>query len=175
MRVWAGCSFFLMLAGSIHAAAPQEETILKFAFYSSAWGENTNDGLRVVAHNQTTDPVILNSITFLDAVDGEEQTRIPLSLNVPAGGYADLELDYIDLLGDDECIDRTLNENWHLVEISNYTLNPSVRNLIIENTDSFRIYQCVKTVFTDWTDLKTDEHHLYEEWVLYHFETRRNF
>lgn len=174
MRIWAGCSVFLALAGNVFAAAPQEETDLKFAFYSSAWGENTNDGLRLVAFNQTADPVRLNSITFLDAVDGEAQILIPMGLDVPAGGYADLEMAYVDLLAGDECIDRTLSENWRLVEISNYTLNPSVRNLIIENTDSFRIYQCVKTVFTDWTNLNTNSRNLYEEWVLYHFETRRS-
>lgn len=175
MRVWSGCSFLFLLVSSVYAAAPQEETDLKFAFYSSAWGENTNDGLRLVAFNQTTDPVRLNSITFLSAVDGEAQTLIPVSLDVPAGGYADLEMGYFDLLAGDECVERTLSENWRLVEISNYTLNPSVRNLIIENTDSFRIYQCVKTVFTDWTNLTTNARNLYEEWVLYHFETRRNF
>lgn len=174
MRAWTGCSFLLLMAIGAFAAVPQEETDLKFAFYSSAWGENTNDGLRLVAFNQTTDPVRLNSITFLDAIDGKAQTLIPLSLDVPAGGYADVEIAYIDLLEGDECIDRTLLENWRLVEISNYTLNPSVRNLIIENTDSFRIYQCVKTVFTDWTNLSTNARNLYEEWVLYHFETKRS-
>lgn len=175
MRGWSGYSFLFLLVSGVYAATPQEETDLKFAFYSSAWGENTNDGLRLVAFNQTTDPVRLNSITFLNAVDGEAQTLIPVSLDVPAGGYADLEMEYIDLLAGDECVERTLSENWRLVEISNYTLNPSVRNLIIENTDSFRIYQCVKTVFTDWTNLTTNARNLYEEWVLYHFETRRNF
>lgn len=187
MRTRSTCSVLFWLASSVfaaalleavaplEAAAPLEETDLKFAFYSSAWGENTDDGLRLVAFNQTTDPVRLNSISFLNAVDGEEQTLIPLGLDVPAGGYADLEIAYVDLLSDDSCIDRTLSENWRLVEISNYTLNPSVRNLIIENTDSFRIYQCVKTVFTDWTNLTTNADIRYEEWVLYHFETRRSF
>lgn len=174
MRNWIVCSLACYFASSLHAATPTEETELKFAFYSSAWGENTNDGLRLVAYNQSADPLQLNSITFLNAGDGEAQTLIPLNLEVPAGGYADLEMAYIDLLSGDECIDRTLNEKWRLVEISNYTLNPSVRNLIIENTDSFRIYQCVKSVFTDWTNLNTNARSMYEEWVLYHFETRRN-
>jgi hypothetical protein len=175
MRLFPGLGLCLALTSNGFAAVPQEETDLKFAFYSSAWGANTNDGLRLVGQNQTTAPLRLNAITFLDAVDGEEQTRLPLSLEVPAGGYADIEFEYIDLVSGDECVDRTLQENWRLVEISNYTLNPSVRNLIIENTDSFRIYQCVKTVFTDWTDLRSNEEHRYEEWVLYHFETKRNF
>lgn len=175
MRLISGIGLMLVLAGKGFAATPQEETDVKFAFYSSAWGANTNDGLRLVAQNQTDSPLRLNAITFLDAVDGEAQARIPLALEVPAGGYADIDLDYINLITGDECVDRTLKENWRLVEISNYTLNPSVRNLIIEDTDSFRIYQCVKTVFTEWTDLSTNEPHQYEEWVLYHFETKRNF
>ncbi len=101
--------------------------------------------------------------------------EIELNLDVPSAGYADLEIDYIDLLAGDECIDRTLQENWKLVEISNYTLNPSVRNLIIEDTDSFRIYQCVKTISTIWTDLGSNQRIQYDEWVLFHFETRRDF
>ena len=43
-----------------------------------------------------------------------------------------------------------MDSNWRLVDVSNYTLNPSVRNLIIENTDSFRIYQCVESISTRW-------------------------
>jgi hypothetical protein len=71
--------------------------------------------------------------------------------------------------------------NWRLAEISNYTLNPSVRNLIIEDTDSFRIYQCVETIITRWQVLSGSEGAEStaaqpiekEEWVLFHFETRR--
>jgi len=99
---------------------------------------------------------------------------IDIELEIPSGGYADKEFGYIDLLSGDECIDRTMQENWKLVEISNYTLNPSVRNLIIENTDSFRIYQCVQTISTSWTDLSSNQLYEYEEWVLFHFETRRD-
>lgn len=150
-------TLFLLNAAAEH----QEETDIKFAFYSSAWGENSNDGLRdglrVVAYNQTMNPVRLNSIVFHPSTEEAEQVKIELSLDVPSAGYADLELDYIDLLAGDECIDRTLNDNWKLVEISNYTLNPSVRNLIIEDTDSFRIYQCAKTISTSWTDLGSNK------------------
>jgi len=156
------------------AAEQQEETEIKFAFYSSAWGENTDDGLRLVAFNQTQAPIRLNSIELHGS---EEQVRsivIDLNLDVPSGGYADKDIEYIDLLSNDECIDRTMLENWKLVEISNYTLNPSVRNLIIENTDSFRIYQCVKTISTSWTDLSSNQVIEYDEWVLFHFETRRD-
>ena len=75
-----------------------------------------------------------------------------VGLAVPAGRYAEAEFRYTDLLSDNECIQRTMDSNWRLVEVSNYTLNPSVRNLIIENTDSFRIYQCVETIRTRWRE-----------------------
>lgn len=156
------------------AAEQQEETEIKFAFYSSAWGENTDDGLRVVAHNQTDTPIRLNTIELHGNEERTESILIDLGLEVPSGGYADMEIDYIDLLSNDACIDRTMLENWKLVEISNYTLNPSVRNLIIENTDSFRIYQCVKTISTSWTNLSSNQLIEYDEWVLFHFETRRD-
>jgi hypothetical protein len=156
------------------AAEQQEETEIKFAFYSSAWGENTDDGLRLVAFNQTRTPIRLNSIKLHGSEEATESIIIKLDLEVPSGGYADKEFDYLDLLSDDECIDRTMLDNWKLVEISNYTLNPSVRNLIIENTNSFRIYQCVKTISTSWTDLDSNQLFEYDEWVLFHFETRRD-
>lgn len=156
------------------AAEQQEETEIKFAFYSSAWGENTDDGLRLVAFNQTQAPIRLNSIELHGSEEATESILIDLGLEVPSGGYADKDIGYIDLLSDDECIDRTMRDNWKLVEISNYTLNPSVRNLIIENTDSFRIYQCVKTISTSWTDLDSNQLVQYDEWVLFHFETRRD-
>jgi hypothetical protein len=59
---------------------------------------------------------------------------------VPTLGYAEVALPYHDLLSSDECIASTLDESWKLVQISSYTLNPSVRNLIIEDKDSSRIY-----------------------------------
>jgi hypothetical protein len=64
-------------------------------------------------------------------------------------------------------------DNWKLVEISNYTLNPSVRNLIIEDTNSFRIYQCVRSVELVWRDASNAAVSA-EGWVLYHFENRSN-
>ncbi len=156
------------------SAEQREETEVKFAFYSSAWGENTDDGLRLVAFNQTGAAIRLNSIELHGSIAQAEPVFIDIDLEVPPGGYADKEFDYIDLLSGDDCIDRTMKENWKLVEVSNYTLNPSVRNLIIENTDSFRIYQCVLTVSTSWTDLGEDRLNEYDEWVLFHFETRRD-
>ena len=160
---------------SFYAVAEQQkETEIKFAFYSSAWGENTDDGLRLVAFNQTLAPIRLNSIELHGSEEATGPILINVDLKVPSGGYADKEFDYLDLLSGDECIDRTLLDNWKLVEISNYTLNPSVRNLIIENTNSFRIYQCVKTISMTWTNLDSNQLFEYDEWVLFHFETRRN-
>ena len=171
-------SFFMFVGAAAlpfyAAAEQQEETEIKFAFYSSAWGENTDDGLRLVAFNQSQAPIRLNSIELHGSEEATESILIDVDLEVPSEGYADKEFDYLDLLSDDECIDRTMLDNWKLVEISNYTLNPSVRNLIIENTNSFRIYQCVKTISTSWTDLDSSQLFEYDEWVLFHFETRRD-
>lgn len=164
------CASFAASSNAEH----QEETKVKFAFYSSAWGENTDDGLRLVAFNQTVNPIQLNSIVVHGSDEESEEIIIEIDLEVPSGGYADKDLNYINLLSGDECIDRTMEENWKLVEISNYTLNPSVRNLIIENTDSFRIYQCVKTVSTSWTNLNSNQLKQYDEWVLFHFESKRD-
>tara|TARA_B100000929_G_scaffold237208_1_gene193976 strand:+ start:3291 stop:3773 length:483 start_codon:yes stop_codon:yes gene_type:complete len=157
------------------AAELQEETEVKFAIFSSAWGENTDDGLRVVAYNQTQGPIRLNTILFLkEESEDSEQVAVNLNLEIPSLAYADVEFPYIDLLQGNECIERTMAESWKLVEISNYTLNPSVRNLIIEDTDSFRIYQCIENVRTIWTHLASNIQVQYEEWVLFHFESRRD-
>jgi len=165
----------LLVATTLQAAEKLEPADIKFALYSSGWGENTDDGLRLVVNNRTEKSVRLNAIEFLSSSEDYDPVRITFDLNVPALAYAETEIDYVDLLGGDECIERTIAENWKLVEISNYTLNPSVRNLIIEDTASFRIYQCVKTVRTQWTDLASNQETLIEEWVLFHFETRRDF
>ena len=171
--IWLLLFFPVAIVAAEETAELQEETELKFAIYSSAWGENTDDGLRIVAFNQTQGEIRLNSIVFPKSTEDTEPVSLQLALDIPSFGYADIELPYIDLLLGDECIDRTMAENWKLVEVSNYTLNPSVRNLIIEDTDSFRIYQCVENVQTTWTDLSTNNQTQYEEWVLFHFETRR--
>jgi hypothetical protein len=145
---------------------------VKFALYSSAWGENARAGLRLVVENQQDVPIRLQSIEF----SGDEGTRdapaLALDLAVPAGGFAEAELPYIDLLTPLPCVTTTMADNWRLVEISNYTLNPSVRSLIIEDTDAFRIYQCITSATTGWLDTTTNEVHQYREWVLYHFERR---
>lgn len=155
-------------------AEMESESDIKFAIYSRAWGANTNDGMRVVINNQTGNDVLLHSIQFLKDDDESSRVGLDLELRIPAGAYAETDLDYVNLLQDDECVSRTLSENWKLAEISNYTLNPSVRGLIIEDTDSFRIYQCVETVITDWSDLESGIRYQKEEWVLFHFESRRN-
>ena len=162
----------MALIGNLSASELQEESEINFAFYSSAWGENAVDGLRLVARNISNESVQLETITFLKNNIEDAQVSIDIGLVVPAQGFADIDLNYADLLQNNECIERTMAENWKLAEISNYTLNPSVRNLIIENTDSFRIYQCVETVFTEWTRLSDGAQISKEEWILYHFESR---
>ena len=172
----------VLLSSATCAAELQQESGLKFAFYSSAWGENTDDGLRLVANNQSISDLILREVVFLkDAAATSDDVSVDVNLLIPAGAYADTEFNYIDLLADDECIERTMESNWRLAEISNYTLNPSVRNLIIEDTGSFRIYQCVETIVTRWqvlsdsegTESAAAEFFEKEEWILFHFETRR--
>lgn len=163
---------FLLLAKLSLGAETQEESDIKFAIYSRAWGANTDDGMRVVVNNQTDSSVRLHTVEFLKDDEADSRVTLDLELDIAAGRYAETDLDYIDLLQDDECVSRTLEDNWRLAEISNYTLNPSVRGLIIEDTDSFRIYQCVETVLTSWTDLDSNTRHQKEEWILFHFESR---
>ena len=143
---------------------------VKFAFYSASWQVDTQDLLRVVAFNPLDSAVRIESIDFVDIEAPGGSLVLSLNLDVPAGGYAELEMEYVDLLGQGECVSETLAGNWRLVEISNYTLNPSVRNLIIENTESFRIYQCVQTIETRITEA-AGASSVIREWVLYHFET----
>lgn len=163
-------------AGISHAASElQEESDVRFAFYSSSWGGNTVDNIRLLAYNSTAAEVRLDSVTFLKSAEPDDDIHLELGLSVPAGGYAELQLPYTDLLGNNECIERTMAENWRLAEISNYTLNPSVRNLIIEDTDSFRIYQCVETIKTRISNPADSSITEKEEWVLYHFESRLAF
>ena len=164
--------FLLALTGLVSASELQEESDIKFALYSAAWGENAVDDLRIVARNDTNNEVRIDSITFLKDEVAESSIELKLALEVPALGYADLQVEYVDLLLNNDCIERTLAENWRLAEISNHTLNPSVRNLIIEDTDSFRIYQCVEFVNTRWTNLSDGSAFEQQEWVLFHFESR---
>ena len=152
------------------SAGDDEEYPLKYSIYSSAWGTRSNAGLRLVAQNLSDHEAVLESITFIDEEDSLIRTELDLEISVPPHGWADKEMDYVDLLFGSECISRIMEEDWKLVEISNYTLNPSVRGLIIEDTDSFRIYQCVRNVQVSWTNSKTGTTSDHTEWVLYHFE-----
>lgn len=145
---------------------------IKFAFYSSAWTANSDDGLRLVLFNETRRTVNLSSIVFQKGDENSERIEVKIDEEVPPLGYATAEFDYIDLLQHNDCIERTLNGNWKLTEISNYTLNPAVRNLIIEDTGSFRIYQCLENVRTFWSHSDTSDNEESNEWIIFHFETR---
>ena len=158
------------LSQDLTAPGSDEDYLIKYAIYSSAWNVSSNAGLRIVAQNQSEHNVVLQSVLFQDEDDPSIQRRLPLNMEVPAGKWAEKEIDYLNLLFGSECISRTMAEEWKLVEISNYTLNPSVRGLIIEDSDSFRIYQCVRTVHVSWLDTETNEQNDHNEWVMYHFE-----
>ncbi len=151
-------------------AADEQEYPIKYSIYSSAWGTRSNAGLRLVAQNLSDHEVVLDSVTFIDEEDSLVRNDLDLELTIPPHGWADKEMDYVDLLFGSECISRIMQEDWKLVEISNYTLNPSVRGLIIEDTETFRIYQCVRNVQVSWTDSATGNTGSLTEWVLYHFE-----
>ncbi len=163
--------------GAATPAAPpaESDSPIKYAIYSSAWGEKSNAGLRLVAQNQSEQPIKLNSILFSDENNPAITTSLAIDLTVPAQAWAETEMPYVDLLSGNQCISDTMTENWKLVEISNYTLNPSVRGLIIEDTDSFRIYQCVRTVTLRWQDPVSGASAEFTEWIMYHFERRREF
>ncbi|MDO8273225.1 MAG: hypothetical protein Q7U82_15125, partial [Gammaproteobacteria bacterium] len=128
------------------SSPPESDSPIKYAIYSSAWGEKSNAGLRLVAQNQSEHAIRLDSILFRDENNAAVTTNLAIDLTVAAQAWAETEMSYVDLLSGSKCISDTMAENWKLVEISNYTLNPSVRGLIIEDTDSFRIYQCVRNV-----------------------------
>jgi hypothetical protein len=153
-----------------------EESPLKFAFYSPSWGGrsglNLLAGLRLVVDNQTSTQIRLESIEFQADVENTTPRRVAINLDVEARNLAEKELTYTDLLSLNQCVTRTLEGSWRLVEISNYTLNPSVRRLIIEDTSAFRIYQCVSSVRTSWVDTRTGQRTVRDEWVLYHFESK---
>lgn len=143
---------------------------VKYAIYSAAWHLSSNAGLRVVAHNESNEEVELRSIVFRNETGDGADEVLSLNMDIPAGKWAELQLPYQNLLGGHECVERTMQDDWKLVEISNYTLNPSVRGLIIENTRSFRIYQCVRAVRTTWYNPASDTEQTDTQWLMYHFE-----
>ncbi len=164
------------LVSMLFASVTQAQTVvqssgIKFAFYSSAWTVDSDDGLRLVLFNETDRTVNLGSIVFEKNNENIERVEVKINETVPPLGYATAEFEYIDLLQHNDCIERTLNGNWKLTEISNYTLNPAVRNLIIEDTDSFRIYQCLENVRTFWSHSGTNDYEESNEWIIFHFET----
>ena len=144
---------------------------IKFAFYSSAWTVDSDDGLKLVLFNENDVAVNLGSIVFQKNDQKNENVEIKINKDISPFSYATTELEYIDLLQHSDCIERTLNGGWKLTEVSNYTLNPAVRNLIIEDTDSFRIYQCLENVRTSWSIKGSDTTKGSDEWVIFHFET----
>ncbi|WP_070119121.1 hypothetical protein [Pseudohongiella acticola] len=177
---WAGLGLLGSLITSLGVqaqsidplAAAQEsfENPVKYAIYSAAWHLNSNAGLRVVAQNQSESAIRLESILFRDETGEQTDAKLQLDMVVPAQAWAEVELPYQDLLSGNDCVDRTMEDDWKLVEISNYTLNPSVRGLIIENTRSFRIYQCVRNVHTVWTSPEDGTEQSQNQWLMYHFE-----
>ena len=171
-------AFAILLTPLVGIGQISEESPIKFAFYSPSWGSvssaNLLAGLRLVVDNQTDAAIVLESIEFRADVEGSEAKEIHIDLSIPATRLAERELPYLDLLSINQCVNETLEESWRLVEISNYTLNPSVRRLIIQDTSAFRIYQCVSSVNTVWTDTGSGEQFSKEEWVLYHFESKQN-
>ena len=162
----------MLFATVCQAATDIQSSGIKFAFYSSAWTVDSDDGLRLVLFNETDRTVNLSSIVFQKNDENSERVELKINEEVPPFGYSTAEFDYIDLLQHNDCIERTLNGNWKLTEISNYTLNPAVRNLIIEDTDSFRIYQCLENVRTFWSHSGTGNHEESNEWIIFHFETK---
>lgn len=156
-------------------SAIEDDYPIKYAIYSSAWGARSDAGLRLVAQNVSDHEIILESILFQDEEDPLNRAFLTLDLAVQPHAWAEKEMSYVDLLFGSECIERTMLEDWKLVEISNYTLNPSVRGLIIEDTDSFRIYQCVRNVQVKWLDTETGDSFDYTEWVMYHFERMQQY
>jgi hypothetical protein len=143
---------------------------VKYAIYSAAWYMNSNAGLQIIAHNEGDTAYKLKKVVFADESGTMSNTEIELDLDIPAHGWADTQLDYIDLLSGNDCVSNTMDDDWKLVEISNYTLNPSVRGLIIEDTRSFRIFQCVRSVQSYWQDGDSEDTTMRQQWLMYHFE-----
>ena len=169
-------AFALLFTPLVTLGQASEESPIKFAFYSPSWGSvsraNLLSGLRLIVDNQTSSPIRLESIEFQADAENAGAELVAVDLDIPAAKLAETELPYRDILTINNCVNETLDESWRLVEISNYTLNPSVRRLIIQDTSAFRIYQCVSSVNTNWVDTDTGEQHTRNEWVLYHFESR---
>ncbi len=168
--------FTILLTSSVSFGQTSEESPIKFALYSPSWGSVANAnllaGLRLVVDNQTLDQIRLESIEFISDVESSESQQIDINLEIPSTSLAERELPYTDLLSINQCVVDTLEETWRLVEISNYTLNPSVRRLIIQDTTAFRIYQCVSSVKTRWVKIAGGERFSKDESIHYHYESK---
>lgn len=102
--IWMAALLFF----SATAAGETGEGV-KFAFYSASWQANNRDLLRVVAFNPLATEVRIESINFVDLqAPGGGPLELRLGLDVPAGGYAEREMEHVDLLGESECIGDTL-------------------------------------------------------------------
>ncbi len=143
---------------------------VRFAIYSGVWSGLSDAGLRIVAQNSGSRSLQLESLTL--AQSSGDQPVLSLALGIPAAGWAEVETTYVDLVSDDQCVADSLRDEWKLMEISNYPLHPSVRGLIIEDSQSFRIFQCIRGVTLHWLDSSTQEQWITEEWLLYHCERR---
>lgn len=143
---------------------------VKYAIYSTAWHVSSNAGLRIMAHNQSDETVLLESVVFRDETGNSSDVELSLDMTIAPNGWSELQLPYQNLLTGNDCVDRTLQDDWRLVEISNYTLNPSIRGLIIENTRQFRIYQCVRSVRVSWNHEDDSRSREITQWLMYHFE-----
>jgi hypothetical protein len=155
-------------SGDIHAGQPVPD--VRFAIYSGVWSGLSDAGLRIVARNASTKSLQLESLSL--APGSGIRPAVSVALAIPAQGWAEVETAYVDLLSDDSCVAESLRDDWKLMEVSNYPLHPSVRGLIIEDSQSFRIFQCIRGVTLDWLDAATGEKWQTQEWLLYHFERR---
>ena len=82
----------IMFAAPAFSADVGKEGELKFAFYSAAWGENTDDGLRLVVSNQSSVGVVLEEVRFLKTPEvADDDILLKVGLAVPAGSYAEAE------------------------------------------------------------------------------------
>lgn len=157
------------------------EAPIKFSLTSDSWGGNVNTGIRLFANNVSQRLLHLNSV-FMAGDEAETRLQpeeddymLTLDVDVRAGKWAEVMLDFIDLSFGTDCIEEALHgegSQWKLVEISNYALNPSVRSRIIEDTNSFRIFSCPRQVRMEWLDPESGQSFAEDIWVLYHFETK---
>ena len=93
-------TLFLLLAGLSFAQSEEitRSPDVKFAFYSSAWTADSDDGMRLVLFNENNVAINLTAIVFQKTDQGPKTIKIELNKEIPPQGYATKELEYIDLL-----------------------------------------------------------------------------